>query len=147
MRQRLVAGLMATALVVYLGFAAWRAVLLVDSADPVAIALGLAVLVLPLLGAWVLWRELSFGFATQRLARELRAEGGLPVDDLPRTAAGRVERDAADARFAEYAAAVERAPQDWRARYRLAIGYDDARDRRRARAAMRTAIDLHDRAD
>jgi Flp pilus assembly protein TadD len=54
---------------------------------------------------------------------------------------GRVDRAAADARFAERRAEVEAAPDDWRRWYRLALAYDDAGDRRRARAAMRTAID------
>ncbi len=71
-------------------------------------------------------------------------EGGLPVDDLPRTPSGRIEKDAADERFATYEQQVQEAPDDWRAWYRLAIGYDDARDRKRARAAMRRAIALHD---
>jgi hypothetical protein len=106
--------------------------------------LGLAVIVIPLLGAWMVWRELAFGLRTQRLGRELGESGGLPVDDLPRTPSGRVEKDAADVRFAEYEQEVQQAPRDWRAWYRLAIGYDDARDRKRARAAMREAIRLHD---
>jgi Flp pilus assembly protein TadD len=38
---------------------------------------------------------------------------------------------------------VQEAPDDWRAWYRLAIGYDDARDRKRARSAMREAVRLH----
>lgn len=144
MTSRVVAWVMAAATAAYLVFAGWRAVILIGEGDPVPIALGVAVLVLPLLGVWVLWRELSFGFATQRLGRELGAEGGLPVDDLPRTASGRVERAAADARFGTYEEQVRADPDDWRAWYRLAIGYDDARDRKRARAAMRTAIKLHD---
>lgn len=144
MSARLVAWLMAAAMTAYLVFATWRAVLLIADGEVVPVLLGLAVLALPLLGLWVLWRELAFGFSTQRLGRELAAEGGLPVDDLPRTAGGRVEKDAADARFGTYAEQVEADPDDWRAWYRMAIGYDDARDRKRARAAMRTAIRLHD---
>jgi len=35
---------------------------------------------------------------------------------------------------------VEDAPADWSRWYRLAVAYDVAGDRRRARAAMRTAI-------
>ena len=77
------------------------------------------------------------------MARELDAAGGLPVDDLPRTAAGRVERSAADAAFERYRAETEAAPGDWRSWFRLACAYDAARDRRRARSAMRRAIALH----
>lgn len=143
MSTRLVAFLLAGAVAVYLLFTVARSWVLMTSGDPVPVLLGVAVIVIPLIGAWVLYRELAFGIRTQQLGRELGEEGGLPVDDLPRTPSGRVERDAADARFAEYEQAVQLDPGDWRAWYRLAIGYDDARDRKRARAAMREAIRLH----
>jgi len=143
---RTVAWILAAAVGVYLVFVGLRSWALIASGDPVPMLLGISVVVIPVIGAWVLWRELAFGLRTQRLGRELGAEGGLPRDDLPRTPSGRVERDAADERFAEYEAQVQQSPEDWRAWFRLAIGYDDARDRKRARAAMRTAIALHDRA-
>ena len=143
MSTRLVAFILATAVAVYLLFTVARSWVLIATGDPVHVALGVAVIVIPVIGAWVLYRELAFGMRTQQLGRELGAEGGLPVDDLPRTPSGRIERDAADARFAEYEQQVQSTPDDWRAWYRLAIGYDDARDRKRARAAMRKAIALH----
>lgn len=143
MSTRLVAFILATAVAIYLLFTVARSWVLIASGDPVPMALGVAVLVIPVIGAWVLYRELAFGMRTQQLGRELGAEGGLPVDDLPRTPSGRIERDAADARFVEYEEQVQRSPDDWRAWYRLAIGYDDARDRKRARAAMRKAIALY----
>jgi Flp pilus assembly protein TadD len=77
-----------------------------------------------------------------KMAAALEAAGGLPVDDLPKTADGRVERSAADARFESYRKAVESDETSWENWYRLAIGYDDSRDRRRAREAMRTAAKL-----
>jgi hypothetical protein len=142
--SRTVAWIVAAAVAVYLVFTAARAWVLISSGDPVPVLLGLSVIVIPIIGAWVLWRELAFGLRTQRLGRELGEQGGLPVDDLPRTPSGRIERQAADERFAEYEQQVQDSPDDWRAWYRLAIGYDDARDRKRARAAMRRAIALHD---
>ena len=144
MSARTVAWILAAAVSVYLVFVGLRAWALVATGDPVPVALGISVVVIPLIGAWVLWRELAFGFGSQRLGRELGAEGGLPVDDLPRTPSGRFVKEAADERFGSYEAQVQADPQDWRAWYRLAIGYDDARDRKRARWAMRTAIGLHD---
>lgn len=136
--------LLAAAVAVYLVFVAMRSWALIQSGQPVAIVLGISVLVIPLIGAWLLWRELAFGRRMQLLGRRLGEEGGLPVDDLPRTPANRIERDAADERFAAYERQVQDSPNDWRCWYRLAIGYDDARDRKRARAAMRTAIRLFD---
>jgi predicted alpha/beta hydrolase len=48
---------------------------------------------------------------------------------------------AADARFGRRRGEVEAQPDDWRRWYRLALANDDAGDRRRARTAMRTAIE------
>ena len=126
----------------YVAFALWRAWLLIESGNAVAIVLGLALLGLPLLGIWVLWREVRFGFAMQQMGRLLAQEGGLPADDLPKAPSGRPERAAADTRFAERQAQVEADPEDWRAWFRLALAYDDARDRKRARKAMRQALAL-----
>lgn len=144
MATRTIARILAGAVAVYLLLAGLRAWALVRTGEPGLVLFGLAVVILPAVGAWALYRELAFGRRTQELGRQLGEEGGLPADDLPRTASGRVEREAADERFAEYERAVAAAPEDWRAWYRLAIGYDDARDRKRARAAMREAIRRHD---
>lgn len=144
MSTRTLAWVLAAVVGVYLVFVGMRAWELIASGDPVPIVLGISVVVIPLIGAWVLWRELAFGLGTQRLGRELGAEGGLPRDDLPKTASGRVDRTAADARFAEYEEQARLTPEDWRCWFRLAVGYDDARDRKRARGAMRRAIALHD---
>jgi Zn-dependent protease with chaperone function len=122
--------------------AGYRGVLLLATGDPGPMALGLVVLAFPVVGAWLTWRELRFGQATERLADRLAAEGGLPVDDLPRRPSGRAEPDAALARFDIAAAEAAASPQDWRAWYRVGLAYDDAGDRRRARGAMREAVRL-----
>ncbi len=129
---------------VYLVFIAERAWSLMTTGNAVAFILGVAIMVLPVIGVWVIWRELEFGFRTAELGRALDATGELPEDDLPRRPSGRVEREAADARFAVRQREVEDAPDDWGAWFRLAVAYDDAGDRRRARAAMRTAIEKFD---
>jgi cytochrome c-type biogenesis protein CcmH/NrfG len=145
-RARHVAAVLVAVLVVYLGLAGYRGVLLLASGDPLQMLLGFGVLLLPVVGAYVVWREVQFGFATQRLARELGAAGRWPTEQLPTTPSGRPERDAADALFAVRRDEVAAAPDDWQAWFRLALAYEDARDRRRARAAMRRAIALHGRA-
>lgn len=130
-------------LVFYLVVTFDRARILLLDPQPVAKAIGAAYLVLPVVGAWALLRELAFGARLERLGRELDAEGGLPEDTLPRTAAGRIVRSAADAEFAYYRGEAEAAPEDWRSWYRLGLAYDAAGDRKQARAAMRRAIALH----
>jgi hypothetical protein len=121
-----------------------RGVLLIGTGDPAAIGLGIAVLVIPLLGIYLVGRELQFGRRTEALAGELEADGGLPVDDLPRRPSGRIDRAAADAAFLKYKEEAEAAPDDWRVWFRLSTAYDAAGDRKRARATMRTAIAHHD---
>jgi hypothetical protein len=143
-RTKVVVAVMLVAFVFYAVTIGWRGVLLVEDGHASTVGLGLAVLVLPLITAWAVWREVRFGLATERLAKVLDAEGGLPVDDLPRRPSGRIDRAAADVAFVSYREAVEREPGDWRAWYRLATAYDAAGDRRRARAAARQAIALCD---
>jgi predicted TPR repeat methyltransferase len=76
------------------------------------------------------------------MAKVLEAEGGLPVDNLPRTPAGRIVRAAADAEFEKYRVEAEVAPEDWRSWFRLSCAYDAAGDRKRARESMRDAVRL-----
>ncbi|WP_369700712.1 tetratricopeptide repeat protein [Frigoribacterium sp. MEB024] len=142
MKGRTAALLMALLLLLYVVLVGQRAVLFLSTGEPVAIALGVALLVLPLLGLFALVVELRFGLRTQQIVRQLADEGALPVDDLPRRTSGRYEREAADAAFPAYKTAVEAAPDDWRAWFRLGLAYDACGDRRRARQALRWAIKL-----
>ncbi|MDT3399581.1 hypothetical protein RKE29_23545 [Streptomyces sp. B1866] len=142
MRAPLTYALPATVLGGYLLLAGGRGVQLMRTGEPAAAALGAAASVLPLIGAWFLWRTTVFAYRAERLARELSAEGGLPADDLPRTPGGRVEPAAADAVFARRRAEAERSPDDWRCWFRLAVAYRDARDTARARRAIQRAIAL-----
>ncbi|KOX20350.1 membrane protein [Saccharothrix sp. NRRL B-16348] len=143
MKTRTVAFLITAALAVYFVLLGGRAVVLLGTGDPVGIGLGVGVLVLPLIGAWIAWTNLRFGFTTERMARQLDAEGALlDTSELPRRPSGRVDREAADAWFEERRVDVEARPEDWRAWFLLAQAYDLAGDRGRARETMRTAIDL-----
>ncbi|MFB4197760.1 hypothetical protein [Streptomyces carpaticus] len=134
--------LVSVLLVGYFVLAGHRGVVLIGQGTWVTVTFGVAVLVMPLIGAWFLWRTTRFARDAGRLAKELEAEGGLPVDDLPRTPSGRVERAAADAAFAARKAEAEARPGDWRCWFRLALAYHDARDTPRARKAMEHAIAL-----
>ncbi|NIY68704.1 tetratricopeptide repeat protein [Streptomyces malaysiensis] len=144
MRAKITYFVLAAVLVVYFVLVGDRGVLLIREGTPVTVAFGVAVLVMPLIGAWFLWQTTQFARSADRLARELEAEGGLPVDELVRTPGGRIDRDSADAVFAKRRAETERSPDDWRSWFRLAVAYHDARDTARARKAMQRAIALHD---
>ncbi|MCU1446069.1 tetratricopeptide repeat protein [Cryobacterium sp.] len=142
MKGRVAVIVMALLLVFYLVLVGWRAVLFAQSGDPVGIIIGVALIVLPIIGAWALVREIMFGARCERLVKQLDAEGALPVNDLPTRPSGRPYRDAADGQFPEYRDAVDAAPDDWRAWFRLGLAYDASGDRRRARGALRTAMTL-----
>ena len=142
MRARIGALVMVALLALYLVFVAQYAIRLVLDDSGYAKGLGIALAVLPLLGAWTLIAELVFVTRGERLVRLLGEEGGLPVDDLPRLPSGRPDPVAADLEFPKYQAEVEGAPDSWRAWLRLGLAYDASGDRRRARWATRKAIAL-----
>ncbi|WP_405768672.1 hypothetical protein OG539_29860 [Actinacidiphila glaucinigra] len=146
MRAKITYFVLAAVLVVYFVLAGARGVWLIQDGRPVTVVFGAAVLVLPLVGVWFLVRTTQFARNADRLARELEAEGGLPEDELVRTPSGRVDRASADAVFARRKAETEAAPEDWRAWFRLAVAYHDARDTPRARKAMQRAIALRGKA-
>ncbi|MCX4513658.1 tetratricopeptide repeat protein [Streptomyces sp. NBC_01619] len=134
----------AAVLVVYFVLVGSRGVMLIRHGTLLTVTFGVAVLILPVIGVWFLWKNTQFVRKANALAAELDAEGGLPVDELARTPGGRIDRDSADAVFAQRRAETEDSPGDWRCWFRLAVAYHDARDTPRARKAMQKAIALHD---
>ncbi len=126
----------------YLLLAVLRGGAFLGSGDPLNLLLGASVIVIPVVGGWLVWREIVFGRRMQTLGETLGLEGDLPVDDFPRTPSGRIEPEAAEEFFARERQRVEAEPESWRGWYRLGLAYDAARDRRRARDAMGEAIRL-----
>jgi cytochrome c-type biogenesis protein CcmH/NrfG len=143
-RIQLLIAFLCAAMLVYFVLLGRMAFGMIGSGRVAAVGLGVAVLIMPVIGLWAMIASLRAGFAHQKLAR-LAAEEGmeLEVSALPRRPSGRIEHDAADALFATVRADVEADPDDWRHWYRLARAYDYAGDRRRAREAMKTALELH----
>ena len=87
-------------------------------------------------------REIIFGIRISRMSTILDAESLLLADDLPSTPSGQTDKAAADARFEQISKEVEASPDSWRAWFRVALAYDESRDRKRARSAMRKAEKL-----
>jgi len=139
---RIGVAVMAVLLALYIVLVGQRGWLLLQSGDPVGIAMGVALFVLPLVAVWALGRELWFGLRAERVGRRLEAEGGLPDQEVGVRPSGRIVRADGDAVFPAFRADVEAHPDDWRAWYRLGLAYDGAGDRRRAREAVRKAIAL-----
>lgn len=135
--------IMSTVLVLYFVLVGVRAVALLGSGDAIAITMGVALIVLPLIGVWALVREIVFGYTATKLADQLAAEEQLPEELVSSTPSGRPMRAEADDAFPAYREAVEREPENWRAWMRLGLVYDAAGDRKRARAAIRHAISVN----
>jgi hypothetical protein len=144
LRIQLLIALMCMAMLAYFVLLGRIAVELIGSGRAAAVGLGLALLIMPGIGLWAMIATLRAGFAHQKLARLIADDGmELDVSTLPRRPSGRIQRDAADALFDTVRTEVEGDPDDWRRWYRLARAYDYAGDRRRAREAMKTALNLH----
>lgn len=142
MRTRIAVAIMTVLLLLYVVLAGQRALVLLGSGEGVGIAMGVALIVLPIIALWAIGRELWFGVRAQKLGELLDAEGALPDEELDVHPSGRATRADADALFPDYRADVEAHPADWRAWYRLGLAYDASGDRRRARGAVRRAISL-----
>lgn len=141
-RARAVLGVavMSALLVLYFVFVGIRAVALLSSGGVIPTVMGVALIVLPLIGVWALGRELLFGRQATALADRLEAEGRMPDEPVATHPSGRPVREDADAAFPRYRDEVEADPESWQAWMRLGIVYDACGDRKRARAAIREAI-------
>ena len=128
-----IAFLMTALLSVYMAFSVSRGLVLISSESSPAKVLGVAVILIPLLGSYLVYREIRFGFATARIAKLVDPEL------LPMKIASDEENEA----YLE--AAVETAkltPESWVAWYQVALGYHITGDRKHARESMRHAVAL-----
>ncbi len=139
--QLLVIGFLAIAMLMYIGLIGVWAWMIARSGGAANLGLAFGMVLVGVVGLWILWSVLSNGYAHQRLAASAKALGrDLDVSDLPTMPSGRVQRDAADALFADVKAEYEAEPESWVNAYRLARAYDYAGDRSRARQWMTRAV-------
>jgi hypothetical protein len=104
--------------------------------------MGFLILVFPILALWVIFVELRFGLAAQKLVARVEQQGTWPDLGIETRPSGRAVRASADAAFPRHAAHADSNPQDWHAWFTLSLAYDACGDRKRARSAMRKAISL-----
>ncbi len=142
MSQRIGVAVIAACLVLYIAALGSMAVLMLSLGAPIPVAMGVAVLVILLIGAWALIREIQFGVQAGRLGRRAEAEGTLPEEEVEFTASGRIDRAAAAPLLARYEEEARTDADDWRAQYRLGLVQDAAGARKDARASIRAAIRL-----
>ncbi len=125
MNPRMFAWIMVIAVGLYLVLLGQLAVRFIWTGEVVGVLMGLAILAFPLIGAWVLWREMKFGYRMQDVAREWQQLG---IDPAGLSYQDSLER-------------LESEPESWQRWFELGLAYEQAGDRRRARAAMREAGD------
>lgn len=130
-------------LAIYLGLVAERAIIAMRGDSLVGKAIGAALLVLPLIGAWYLVQEWRLGTAVQRMADVLDAQGRLPAFEGEANARGKLSDAAAEQAVDMASRGVELAPKDWVAWFHLGYAYDAAADRSQARKCLRYAAELY----
>lgn len=141
MRARLTVLVLVLAVVFYVGTLLVMALAFL-AAGGVATVLGFGILAVLVVSLVAVARELRFGVESTRLARLITEGDGVPLDTVQRDADGRIDPAAAELEWQRRRALVDGAPDDWRAWFLLGIAYDNARDRKQARNAIRRAIAL-----
>lgn len=115
-----------------------RAIVLLRDGSAVAVAMGLAILVLPPFALAFVLIELQFGFRAARLQR-LVEEAGLGFDYEVRPS-GRAKRESAEVGFEHFKSLVEKDESNHLYWFLLADAYDKMGDRARARKTARKSF-------
>lgn len=126
----------------YGGLVASQAIVFIRTGEPVAVALGAALLVMPFIGAWWMISEWRLAATVQRMANILESQGQLPIHDGERDDAGRLSAAAQEAIFETARRDVETDPDRWQGWFHVGFAYDAARDRTMARRSLRHAATL-----
>ena len=129
----------------YFALVAGRAVVFITNDDPIARALGVALLVLPAVGVWWLAHEWRTGTTVQRMADVLEGEGRLPLHDGEMDERGRLTEQSQAAVFEVARRGVDDRPEDWSAWFHVAYAYEASGDRSMARKSLRHAGELYRR--
>ena len=127
---------------VYLTLVGERSIALVNSPQPIAVAIGSLMLFLPVVAAWGIFLELRFGLRIEKLGEILKRENDWPRFEFELRPSGRPTRESAEVIFGKYQKLVENDESNWKVWFALGLAYDAAGDRARARKAMRRAIAL-----
>jgi cytochrome c-type biogenesis protein CcmH/NrfG len=113
-------------------------VLLILDDNWVAKAMGLALLVLPIVAAWAILTEVKFGIDAERLAKS----NSQPQLQLELRASGRATKESSQVEFERIKALVSQDLENWELWFRLGECYDASGDRKLARKSIRKAIKL-----
>jgi tetratricopeptide (TPR) repeat protein len=136
---------MAALVVLYVVLLGQQGYLFLMQDDPTGKVMGFFILVLPAFGIWGIFRELKFGLNIEKLAKTLEDENGWPSFEFSIRPSGRAVKSEALLEFEKFRVAAEADPENWRKWFALGLIYDACGDRKRARMAMRKAIETSQR--
>lgn len=124
--------------VIYVLLLGQKGVLLLLEDNLVAKAMGLGLLVLPLVAAWAILTEVKFGIDAERLA----GTNTQPALQLELRPSGRPTKESAQLEFERIKSLVSQDLENWELWFRLGECYDASGDRKLARKSIRKAIKL-----
>jgi tetratricopeptide (TPR) repeat protein len=142
---KLGAVVMAALVLMYVALLGQKGYLFLLEPNLVAKVIGVSILVIPFVGAWAIYRELRFGLAIEKLGKLLENEGNWPRFRFGVLPSGRANKAEALQEFQEYKDAALADEDNWRKWFALGLIYDACGDRKRARSAMRQAIERSQR--
>lgn len=133
-----IAFILSAVLAVYLGFAFSRGLDLLKADSAAVKLLGFCVLVLPVLGGWLVIREVLFGFKSTNMGQRV-PEQMLPSREI------KARSDEADAYLEIAVARTKEAQDEWQNWFCVALGYDLVGERKLARESMQYAVELFEK--
>ena len=139
------AAVMAVLVVFYVVLLGQQGYLFLIQDNSVAKVMGFFILILPIFGIWGILRELKFGLNVEKLGKTLDDEKGWPSFEFSLRPSGRAVKAEALLEFDKFREAAEADPENWRKWFALGLIYDACGDRKRARMAMRKAIESSQR--
>jgi len=142
---KLGAVVMAVLVLLYIVLLGQQGYLFLVQDNMVSKAMGLCILTLPLVGFWGIFRELRFGLKVEQLAKTLENEDAWPSFNFSLRPSGRAVKAEALLEFDKYRDEADGDPSNWRKWFSLGLIYDACGDRKRARVAMRKAIQASQR--
>ena len=118
-----------------------RGLVLLSDPQPIAVALGIAILFFPMAAIASIFVEIRFGLRLAKLGRLLESSG-TPLPEYQLRPSGRATKESGDEVFASIRGRIENDDANYLLWFLLADAYDKQGDRRRARAAARKSISL-----
>ena len=116
-----------------------RGWVLLQDGQPIAVVMGIAILVFPLLAIATIFYEICFGFRLAKLEK-LFTESGMKAPDYLLRPSGRAEAESGKQVFQQIKSQLEKDENNFLLWYLLADSYDKLGDRKRARSAAKQAI-------